>query len=210
MSRNLLLALLAVVACIAGYWAYTQRGAAEIINEKPKTKVIVAFGDSLSAGVGAPGKGFVDVLAQRLNMPIVNHGVPGNTTADGVKRLPTIPANERGGIVLLALGGNDLLRQHSTESMMKNLRAMIEQVQRDGGQVILVGIGGAPLRPSLTGEYRKLARETGCRFVPDLLGGILTDREKMADSIHPNAQGYIEVADKIEPVLREAITRAGW
>lgn len=176
-----------------------------ITNAAPTGSNIIAFGDSLTAGQGAgPNDAYPAVLSRRLDVPIVNAGISGDTTAGAMQRLEREVLSRDPRIVLLCLGGNDVLRKTKADDTFANLRGMIERIQRTGALVILIGIE-FPLRDHGK-RYRQLARETGCPYVPDLLGGILANPELMADAVHPNAAGYRKVADKIEPVLRKYLS----
>jgi len=110
-------------------------------------------------------------------------------------------------VVLLCLGGNDLLRRVDPGTTFQNLETMIRRIQDKGALVIVVGLGATPISPRLGGRYRALARRTGCPLVPDVMGGILGEPQLMSDGIHPNARGYTRMAEKIEPALREYLSK---
>ncbi len=195
--------ILAVLLFLAVF-AWRRWGPYPITNPAPAGSTIVAFGDSLTVGVGAPdGFGYVNELEKRVQRPILNSGVSGDTTADALRRLDRDVLAKNPAIVLVFLGGNDQLRQVPTDVTIGNLKQIITRIQERGALVILIGLGATPLNPMLGGRYRSLARETGCPLVPDVLEGIFGTSALMADQIHPNAQGHKRVADRIEPVLRE-------
>lgn len=200
--RNLIL-VVAVVAVGAGGWMWLG-GSGDITNAEPRGETIVALGDSLTAGHGAPaGEGYVDELSRRLRVPIINSGIGGDTTAGGLSRLDRDVLAHNPRIVILCLGGNDLMRQRPNEEIFGNLRQIITRVQDRGALVILVGLSGSIFRPDFESRFENLADELGCPYVPNILGGIIGNTSLMADQIHPNAAGYDRMADKIEPVVRE-------
>jgi len=176
----------------------------EITNIGGEGVSVVAFGDSLVYGVGSGGEGgFVSILSERIGRTIVNKGVSGNTTADGLKRVDEVLALEPE-VVILLLGGNDAIRKISTEKTFENLSLLIESIHESGSAVLLVGIQSGILRDKYKDEFKKLSREYKTAYVPDILDGILGTKF-MSDPIHPNNEGYALMADKIEPVLIELL-----
>lgn len=188
---------------VAGVALWRAQPAAEIVNAPPVNPRIVAFGDSLTYGVGAErGQGYPDLLSQRLGRPVINAGYPGDTTGDGLARLENDVLAHQPGIVIICLGGNDYLQRLDLDRAFENLRAMISRIQAGGAMVVLLGLDGLMPFSGIGGEFKALARETGAVFVPDILGGILDDKSLMADNIHPNAAGYRIMTDRVEKALR--------
>jgi acyl-CoA thioesterase I len=169
---------------------------------------IVAFGDSLVEGVGATqGNSFVDILSQRINTPIINMGVSGDTSADGLARINDVIAQDPR-VVILVLGGNDALRQTPPEETFSNLRSIIETLQAHGVAVLLVAEpGGISFGREYEKRYKNLAKEKQLLLVPNILKGLLGKSVYMTDTIHPNDAGNVLVADKIEPSLRKLIEK---
>lgn len=192
------------VLILAGLYGYRTWGPYPITNEKPSGRAIIAFGDSLTFGTGAsPETSYPAQLMALIRQPVVNRGAPGETTADALKRLQRDVLDNEPKIVLLCLGGNDLLRRVDADQTFSHLKTMITRIQEKGALVILIGLSGAPLSPSLNGRYKALARETGCPCVPDVLDGILGERDLMADQVHPNARGYAIMAERIRDAMAE-------
>jgi len=178
---------------------------ANITNYPPDGDVIVAFGDSLVEGVGATmGNDFVSLLSKDLNLPIINLGVSGNTTTDGLARIDAVLA-EKPDIVLLLLGGNDFLRRVPAKETFANLAQIIKTLQDSGAVVVLLGVRGGLISDGYESYYAKLAKEYHTAYVPNVLAGLIGNREYMADSIHPNDIGYAKVAKKLLPVLRRVL-----
>ncbi len=196
-----LLAGTAVGLLAAGFFLMRSRDNSwRLTNEHPQGTAVVAFGDSLTAGyqVGEADS-YPAQLASRLGREIVNRGVSGNTTADGLARLDRDVLSESPGVVLLSLGANDMLRKQPIDDTFANLRTIVDRLQARGALVILIGVEGYPLVHGDYGSrYRELARETGCVYVPDMLDDVFGDPALMYDQIHPNAKGYAKIAARLE------------
>lgn len=179
----------------------------------PRDAVVLVIGDSLVAGTGAPaGNGWPEGLAQRTGWQVVNGGVPGDTSADALRRLDGLIAEHRPQAILIAIGGNDFLRnipasvtRANIETMIRNSRATVQHV---GIVAIPAKSTGAVLLGSLSDHelFAELARDYSLALVPDVVSAVLSRDELRADRIHANAQGYAEMAERIGTALR----RAGW
>ncbi|MBX7246950.1 MAG: hypothetical protein K1X53_15745 [Candidatus Sumerlaeaceae bacterium] len=167
-------------------------------------RAVVAFGDSLTQGVGAPeGLGYPGQLAQIIGREVINRGVRGETTRDGLARLERdiLPLNP--GIVLLCFGGNDLIRGRSIAETIGDIEELIGQLQRAGAMVVLLGLRGSWLyKLDLDAPTRSLARRTGCPCVPLLLDGVWGFPWLMADHAHPNQRGYKHIAVRVAKCLK--------
>ena len=196
------LAALAVAVSIA-------LGGAAGCNKKsptqPSTIEVLAFGDSLTFGIGASsGNGYVPVLERRVGVDIFNSGIPGNTTGDALTRLNASVLSRDPRIVIVLLGGNDLLQNVPVQTRIDNITQIVERIRADGSKVILVGVGSGPLDP-FNGALPDLASRTGSTYVPNIMDGIYGISSLMSDQIHPNDAGYAIIADRIEPALRSAL-----
>lgn len=170
-------------------------------NYPPRNNTIVAFGDSLIAGRGATeGNDFVSVLARKLKRPIINMGVPGNTTADGLARIGDVLSQHPGTVIVL-LGGNDYLQNIPIEQTFANLRKIVETLQEDHIFVILLGVQGGVFSDSYKASFKTLADNTDVVFVPNVLGGIFAHPEFLSDTVHPNDTGYAKIADKVYNII---------
>jgi len=181
--------------------------------------VIVAFGDSLTAGYGLPeDQCFTELLQRKIDEKgysyrISNAGMSGDTSAGGVSRIDWALAPEGGPVkyLILELGGNDGLRGQSVAEMKKNLAEIIERAQARGVTVILAGMEAPPnLGEEYTGEfrqaYRDLAKKYKITLIPFILDGVASRREmNQPDGIHPNAAGEKVMTEnvwrEIEPLL---------
>jgi acyl-CoA thioesterase-1 len=176
-------------------------------------KIVAAFGDSISAGFGVgQGKSFPDDLQRlidrgRLPFRVINEGVSGDTTTDGVERLSTVLALHPA-IVVLEFGGNDGLRGLPVESTRNNLATMIEGLQAAGIKVILAGMTLPPnygpdyIRP-FERMYTDLARRYKITLIPFILQGVGGNpRLTQPDGIHPTAEGAEVVANTVMQYLQ--------
>lgn len=175
------------------------------MNPEP---TIVAFGDSLVDGYGASTRGgFVTMLATSLDTPIINEGRNGDTTQSAQTRLNDV-LSIKPDIVLLLLGGNDVLQQTPPAETKRNLGEMIEQLQAQGTKVILLGvIGGIGIGDPFKDMFDELRDTYDVAYVPNVLSGLLGHQEYMSDPIHPNEAGYRKIADKVLPVLEDVCTK---
>jgi lysophospholipase L1-like esterase len=163
---------------------------------------IIAFGDSLTFGTGASsGKDYPSQLSEMISRPVINAGVPGDTTARALKRLERDVLAHSPDIVLITLGGNDLKNGIDAETASDNLKMIVSLIQNQGARVIIGGLS-IPFRDRGFGRaYEKLADETGATLIPNILEGILGNRKLMSDPIHPNDAGYNIIAKRYYEVL---------
>ncbi len=189
------------IVCVLGF-IFWWKGKKPTIKNFPNNNVpIVAFGDSLTAGYGAPaGTSYPDVLAQKVNRPVINLGLSGELAADAPARLQTV-LNERPYMVLIEFGANDFMRQKSRQKAVGAVAQIVDQVQAFGAIAVVVDTGG-PGMGEYTKAYKKLAQDKGALFVPRILKGIFFHQKYKSDQVHPNAQGYAKVADKIHKVIK--------
>jgi len=199
--------VLAVLLAVGGvvYW-FARAG--NFIDRPGSGRNVIFLGDSLVAGVGAePGRDLASVLSRIAAVPIMNAGASGDTTADGLTRLSRDVLSQDPKVVIVLLGGNDILRNLPEKQAMQNLSEMIDAIHGRGAAVLLLGLRGgtASYRTSYAEGYKELAKTKRVSFVPDILGGIMGNPSLMSDSIHPNSLGYELMAEKIAPVLRKML-----
>lgn len=182
----------------------------EVAHLKHRTGPVVILGDSLAAGVGSASQaGFVGVLSQRVGVEIVNRGVPGNTTAQGLARLDKDVLALDPALVILELGGNDALQKVDLDTTFSNLATIIDRVHGREIPVLMLGVRGGVFSDKFAARFQDLASEKKVAFVPNILDGILTSPALKHDSIHPNDAGYAVIADRVEPVLRSLLEQMG-
>ena len=185
--------LLLVVAC-----------SVDVPNLDSPGTTIVCFGDSITYGVGgSPGRTYPEILAGHLGTEIINAGVPGETAADGTKRLDEVLAEDPW-LVVVELGGNDLLQKRPLAETEEALRFILEGLLEAQVVPVLVEIRG-PFGSDMGDLYRNLAKDYGVPLLEDVLPKILLTPRLKADPIHPNGDGYeklaLEVAGLLRPIL---------
>jgi len=168
---------------------------------------LVAFGDSLVVGIGTTGgNNFVSLLSGRVGISIVNAGRSGDTTASALGRLQSDVIARQPRVVIVLLGGNDLLQGLPVSQRVANITSIAQQIRSTGATVILVGLGNDPIDP-YGGALPGIASQTGSTHVPGILEGIFGVTGLMADAIHPNNAGHKIMADRLEPALRAALAQ---
>ena len=173
------------------------------IKNYPSTKSgpVLLFGDSLAAGEGATaGNTLGKQLGRLVGTDILNYGVPGDTTEDGLARLPRALA-ENPKVALVLLGGNDFLKKIPREKTFQNLEKIVTAFQARGSIVMVLGVRSGIIGGGADEEYESLAERTGAAYVEDVLSGVFAHADLMSDTIHPNDRGYGKIAERIAPIL---------
>lgn len=182
---------------------------ADVRNLGSRGTAVIAFGDSLTAGVGATsGADYPARVAAMTGIEIVNAGVSGDTTDDALRRIGKDVLVKSPRIVIVGLGGNDFLRQMPMSATEANLRSIVKQIQDAGAMVVLLGFRFPTFGPKYEDMYERVANDTGCLLVPDVLDGILRNPKLMSDDIHPNADGYALVAERVARPLAKLKEKA--
>jgi lysophospholipase L1-like esterase len=167
--------------------------------------VIVAFGDSLTHGTGASSENaYPAVLASLTGRTVINAGVPGDTTSTGLQRLPAVLDQHKPRLVLLCLGGNDMLRKHPEASTVNNLRLLVQTIRSSGAEVVLIGVPEPKLFGGAPDFYAQVAEDMRLALEDDIFNDVLKDNRLKSDPIHANAAGYRVVAERLAEFLREA------
>jgi len=168
-------------------------------------EVIVAFGDSLTYGTGAAeSESYPAVLAQLIGRRVVRAGVPGEVTAQGLARIEQVIEAHRPALVIVCLGGNDMLRRVDEAQIRSNLRRIISTIRGGGISVVLVGVPRPALLTSAAAFYGELAQEYRIPYEGKILNDVMHQLDLKADLIHPNAKGYRRMAEAIAELLRKA------
>ena len=179
--------------------------------------VIVALGDSLTAGLGVAVEEAYPALLQArlaregLHYRVVNAGVSGDTTAGALRRLDWV-LRARPTIVIVALGANDGLRGLPVGTMRDNLVAIITKLRASGARVMLAGMRlppnyGADYTREFAAAFDAVARRTSVPLLPFLLEGVAGRAAlNLPDGIHPNAAGQRQVAETVWRALRPLLT----
>lgn len=182
-------------------------------NPLPSTSNVVILGDSLTYGTGAgSGEDYASILASNTGWHVINAGVPGNTSYEGLARLTQIlQAHESGeqkiDLLIVELGGNDFLKHVPESETVNNLKSILNQAKARSINTALIAIpkfspvGAAFGALSDHPLYEKLADETDTPLIEDLFSDVLAKNSLKADPIHPNAEGYRLVATELQSAL---------
>lgn len=172
------------------------------ISEIPADGTILAFGDSLTYGTGVSREeSYPSVLQQLTGRQVINAGVPGEVTAQGLKRLPGLLSKHSPDLLILIHGGNDMLRKKNLDMAANNLRTMILMAQESNIPVIMMAVPNPTLILSPAEFYEELADSMGVPIEVDAISDILQFPSNKSDAIHPNAAGYRMMAESIHEML---------
>ena len=192
-----------IAVCVSFLLAACDR--APTLPRLTQQDVIVAFGDSLTHGTGASDDtAYPAVLASLTGRTVINAGVPGDTTASGLQRLPEVLAEYQPRLVLLCLGGNDMLRKQPAASTENNLRLLVQTIRASGANVVLIGVPEPKLFGGAPDFYARVAEDMQLPLEQDVFNDVLKDNRLKSDPIHANAAGYHVVAERLAAFLREA------
>jgi acyl-CoA hydrolase len=176
----------------------------------PPGTPVLAFGDSVTYGVGAgAGEDWPSLLAQKTGWAIENAGISGDTALHAKSRLPQALLRTKPRLVLLELGGNDFLRRRPQAEAKEDLRTMIRAIKASGAQAVLSAVPGFSLwaaasqHASVAPIYAELAKEEKVPLIAHVFSDTLNDKSLRADPIHPNARGYAKMADGIWLALKK-------
>jgi lysophospholipase L1-like esterase len=165
---------------------------------------ILAFGDSLTYGYGAtPQESYPSVLSSLSGIKVLNAGINGETSEDGLKRLPSILKDPSIKLMILCFGGNDILQKRSMQDLKQNLKKMVKIAKEKHIDILLLSVpdmnlfGLSPLP-----LYQEIAKEENIGLAEGILSDILSTPSLKSDQIHPNAAGYKEMAYQIYTTLK--------
>ena len=188
-------------------------------EEEQEEKVILFFGNSLTAGYGIdPSESFPAIIQQKIDSlgydyKVVNAGLSGETTAGGNNRIDWVLERQPVDIFVLELGANDGLRGLDPEQTRKNLEEMIDKVRQANPEVEII-LAGMMMPPSMGRDYSKrfsqvfptVAEKKDVKLIPFLLENVAGERAlNQADGIHPTAEGARIVAENVWEVLEGVI-----
>lgn len=176
----------------------------------PQGATVLILGDSLSYGTGAnAGEDYPSLIAKAMNWNIVNAGVPGDTTAGGFARLPDLLNQHQPKLLIVELGGNDFLRRLPQDQTIANLKSILSLSKAQGISTVLVAIPEFNALQAAIGNlsdhtmYETIAEETATPLITEVFSDVLSDKALKADEVHPNAQGYMEVGNKMREKLKQ-------
>lgn len=175
----------------------------------PAGSRVLALGDSLTEGAGVtPAEAWPSLLAGRTGWIVINGGKSGDTSAAALRRLPSLLEQHTPQLVLVMLGGNDMLHRLPQQETVANLQQIISLVKAHGAKAVLL----ATPNPSLMGAvfqhlsapdfYRKLAKEQKVPLIEDAVADVISDPQLKGDPLHPNAAGHARLAEEIYAELK--------
>ena len=179
----------------------------------PQIPTILAFGDSLTAGLGLPREAAFPsrletwLQSHSISTRVINAGISGDTTANGLARLDRSLA-EQPDFVIVELGANDALRGIDPATVRDNLHAIIAKIKLHGAELLLTGMLAPPnwgeeYRQAFDRIYPELARSDAVPIYPFFLEGVaLKPQLNQPDGLHPNERGVMVLVDRIAPVIR--------
>ncbi len=189
------LLLLSLVAC--------DNGGNSLTFMRPND-VTLAFGDSLTVGVGTrPDLSYPAQLSRLISRKVVNGGVSGEVSAAGVSRLPALLDKEDPELLLICHGGNDILQKLDREKLRTNLRRMYEAANQRGIKVVMIAVPQLGFGLQEVPIYRELATELSIPLLSGTLKGLLSESQYKSDPIHLNDKGYRKLAEAIADLLAE-------
>ena len=181
-----------------------------IKNTDSQGSSIVCFGDSITYGQGAgKGEDYPSVLRNLSGVRVVNAGVPGDTTADALRRINSDVLSKDPYLVIVEFGANDYFKQLPEEETIANMREIIQKLQAYGAMVAVMDVSGqwsgVGLYDIHHGSLKKLAREEGCLFIPRIMSNIANNPSLRTDNFHPTTEGYKIVGERAYEAVRPYI-----
>jgi len=165
----------------------------------PLDTKVLAFGDSITYGYGIDKeKNYPSQLSSLLQTEVINAGVNGEVTSEGLRRLPSLLEKHKPQILIICHGGNDIIRRKSLLKAKENIAAMIKLAREKNIHVVLVGVPMLEVLTLSTAQiYYELADELSVPLEDSALEEILSDNSLKIDQIHPNAEGYKILSNRL-------------
>jgi acyl-CoA thioesterase I len=198
--------LLRILASVlAAFVLATCGGSKAKLDKLGPGDVVLAFGDSLTFGTGAgKDESYPAALERSTGLKVVNAGVPGETSAEGLARLAGVLEEVRPKLLILCHGGNDFLRKMDEAATARNIRGMIRLARDMGVPVLLLATPKPGIPPSVPKFYAEIAAELALPFEDAVMKSVLLDNSLKSDMVHPNGKGYARIAAEVEKVLRKS------
>jgi acyl-CoA thioesterase I len=202
--RTLLLTLAALAAAVLLWPRHPATG--PILNAPPGASPIACFGDSLTRGQGAePEESYPAVLARLLGRDVLNRGRDGETSKSALERLDEDVVSLSPSIVIITLGGNDMLQRLPIADTLGSLREIFERTLAVHAMVVFLAIHPPFISDERMNKVKDLCRELGVLYVDSVMDGMWRNRKVMSDDIHPNAAGYRLMAERVRDAVGERL-----
>ncbi|MBO8153757.1 GDSL-type esterase/lipase family protein [Thermovirga sp.] len=167
--------------------------------------LILAFGDSLTFGTGAPkGQSYPEFLQDELGLEVINAGVPGELASKGAKRLSDLLEEYNPSLVLICHGGNDILHGRPDELIEQDLAAMAETVKFTPADLVIIGVPKPGLGLVVPSFYETVAEKYNALYEGEVLREVLSNPSLKSDLIHPNAEGYRIIAEALAKLIKKS------
>jgi len=165
--------------------------------------VILAYGDSLTFGYGANSEteSYPAILEKLTDLKVINSGIPGEVSQQGLARLPAVLAETKPNLVILCHGGNDLIRKLDNQQLKSNLDQMIKLIQQSGAEVMLIAVPRFSVLLGVPELYVELATSHEIPIELTIISELERDASLKSDTIHPNAVGYKILAEHVYSLL---------
>ena len=196
--------ILLKLVLLAGIWLFPCPGEADehFMNYLFGGSTVVAFGDSITYGFGAsPEESYPSVLSGLIGIDVINEGILGETISEGLERLPAVVEKYSPQLVLLCEGGNDMLHGRGEKEVEKDLRKMVSFLTERNIDVVIIGIPSLNLLASVPKFYEKVASDLDVAYEGKIMKKVLSNASFKSDYIHPNAEGYRMIAERIASVI---------
>lgn len=205
-NRRTSLLTLVLVALAAFLLYQCASNPTSLLKPIPAGSTILAIGDSLTEGVGtSQDKAYPAVLSRLLNQPVINAGISGNTSTQTLQRLPALLNKYKPSLVIICIGGNDMLKRQHVYKLKANLTKMVEMSQHAGAQVMIIAVPEASLSMKVPELYKDIAEQYQVTLDDTTLRELLRDSQYKSDTVHLNAMGYQALANQIYLLIKSPI-----
>jgi lysophospholipase L1-like esterase len=203
------IALLAIV-----FWLYdavgNRRYASRIYIPAQEHYDVIAFGDSLTEGLGSEDlKGYVGYLEEHTGVPIFNQGVRRNTTTDLLARIDRDVLEHHPRVVIMTIGGNDLIHVTPYETILYNLESLFKKLTDAGITVIFAEVTDNTLFKKYNQQVKSLADRYGVVYIPRTMEHVFWNLRSKFDPLHPDDRGYVTMGERMLPVVQKVFEEQG-
>ena len=203
------IALLAIV-----FWLYdavgNRRYASRIYIPAQEHYDVIAFGDSLTEGLGSEDlKGYVGYLEEHTGVPIFNQGIRRNTTTDLLARIDRDVLEHHPRVVIMTIGGNDLIHVTPYETILHNLESLFKKLTDAGITVIFAEVTDNTLFKKYNQQVKSLADRYGVVYIPRTMEHVFWNLRSKFDPLHPDDRGYVTMGERMLPVVQKVFEEQG-
>jgi len=203
------IALLAIV-----FWLYdavgNRRYASRIYIPAQEHYEVIAFGDSLTEGLGSEDlKGYVGYLEEHTGVPIFNQGIRRDTTTDLLARIDRDVLEHHPRVVIMTIGGNDLIHVTPYETILHNLESLFKKLTDAGITVIFAEVTDNTLFKKYNQQVKSLADTYGVVYIPRTMEHVFWNLRSKFDPLHPDDRGYVTMGERMLPVVQKVFEEQG-